>query len=97
MNSFTQQIDNWDTIDTDSSRSFHISNCAELESIEIGRFSFSDYAGGFELRNLPSLTSIKIGSIEDDHSESNNGGRSFNFYHCSFVIKGIIDIDIANE
>ena len=92
MNSFTQQKDNWDTINTDSSRSFHILNCIELKSIEIGRYSFSGYSGSFKLKNLPSLISIKIGSIEDDHSESNNKGWSFNFYFSSFVIKGIIDM-----
>ena len=92
MNSFTQQKDNWETINTDSSRSFHILNCIELKSIEIGPYSFSGYSGSFELKNLPSLISIKIGSIESDYSESNNGGRSVNFYFCSFVIKGNIDM-----
>ena len=67
----------------DSSRSFSILNCDELESIEIGRYSFSDYGGGFELRNLPKLSTIKIGEI---------GSRSRNFYYSSFVIKGIIDM-----
>ena len=83
MNSFTQQKDNWDTINTDESRSFHILNCIELESIEIGSYSFSDYAGGFELKNLPKLESIKIGEV---------GSESGNFYYSSFVIKGIIDM-----
>ena len=92
MKSFTQQKDNWEIINSDSSRSFHILNCIELESIEIGRYSFSGYSGSFELKNLPSLISIKIGSIESDYSESNNGGRSINFYSCSFVIKGNIDM-----
>ena len=85
MNSFTQQIDNWDTIDTDSSRSFHILNCIELKSIEIGRYSFSGYSGSFELNNLPKLESIKIGEI---------GSVSSNFYFSSFVIKGTIDMII---
>ena len=67
---------------------FHILNCNELESIEIGRYSFSDYGGGFELKNLPKLSSIKIGEI---------GSDSYNFRYSSFVIKGIIDIVIANE
>ena len=58
-------------------------NCAELESIEIGSYSFSDYGGGFELKNLPKLSTIKIGEIETDSS---------NFRYCSFVIKGIIDV-----
>ena len=66
----------------DSSRSFDISNCIELESIEIGRYSFSNY-GEFELKNLPKLSTIKIGEI---------GSDSHNFYYSSFVIKGIIDM-----
>ena len=81
--SFTQQKDNWNSIRSDPSRSFHIINCAELESIEIGKHSFSDYGGGFELFNLPKLSSIKIGEI---------GSDSFNFCYSSFVIKGIIDM-----
>ena len=59
-----------------------------MKSIEIGRYSFSDYCGSFELINLPKLESIKIGEI---------GSNSYNFYGSSFEIKGIIDIVIANE
>ena len=84
MNSFTKALD---SNDYDSSRSFSIMNCIELESIKIDHHSFSDYAGGFELKNLPKLSTIKIGEI---------GSGSFNFYSCSFEIKGIID-DIDNE
>ena len=65
---------------TNFSRSFHILNCESLESIEIGRFSFSDFAGDFELKNLPKLQSIQIGTI---------GSDSCNFYSSSFVIRGI--------
>ena len=35
------------------SKSFHILNCGSLESIQIGKWSFSDFAGDFELKNLP--------------------------------------------
>ena len=93
-NSFTKEKNSQGN---DSSRSFHILNCIELKSIEIGRYSFSDYGGGFELKNLPKLTTIIIGSIESDFSESNNRGWSANFAFASFVIKGIIYDDIANE
>ena len=86
--SFTQQKDNWNSIRSDPSRSFHIINCAELESIEIGKHSFSDYGGGFELFNLPKLSTIKIGEIEI---------TSFNFFGSAFEIRGIIDRVIANE
>ena len=88
-NSFTKNR-NW--YGNDNSRSFGILNCIELKSIEIGRYSFSDYGGGFELRNLPKLSTIIIGSIESDISESNNRGWSANFAFASFVIKGIIDM-----
>ena len=82
MNSFTKN-----KYGDSSSRSFHILSCIQLESIEIGRYSFSDYAGDFELRNLPKLSTIKIGMI---------GWESSNFFYSSFVINGII-YDIANE
>ena len=65
---------------TDKSNSFHILNCKSLESIQIGEFSFSTFAGDFELRNLPQLQSIQIGII---------GSGSWNFYYSSFVIRGI--------
>ena len=64
----------------DESKSFHILNCKSLESIQIGQFSFSDFAGEFELKNLPQLQSIQIGTI---------GSDSYNFFCSSFVIRGI--------
>ena len=62
------------------SKSFHILNCESLESIQIGHHSFSDFAGEFELKNLPQLQFIQIGTI---------GSSSCNFYGSSFVIRGI--------
>ena len=76
-NSFTQKKNSYGI---DASKSFHILNCESLESIEIGEWSFSDYAGEFELKNLPQLQSIQIGTI---------GSNSDNFYYSSFVIRGI--------
>ena len=76
-NSFTQKKNNRGD---DKSKSFHILNCESLESIQIGEYSFSDYAGEFELKNLPQLQSIQIGTI---------GNSSYNFYYSSFVIRGI--------
>ena len=67
-------------IANNASKSFHILNCKSLESIQIGQYSFSDFAGGFELKNLPQLQSIQIGTI---------GKWSCNFWWCSFVIRGI--------
>ena len=76
--------DKWDYDKAkNTNRSFHVLNCIELESIEIGSYSFIHCSGGFELRNLPKLSTIKIGEI---------GMGSQNFYYSSFVIKGIIDM-----
>ena len=76
-NSFTQKKNSYGN---DASKSFHILNCESLESIQIGRYSFSDYANEFELKNLTQLEYIQIGAI---------GSKSYNFYHSSFVIRGI--------
>ena len=80
MNSFTMALNSWGN---GSSRSFGVLNCIKLKSIEIGEYSFSDYGGGFELKNLPKLSTIKIGEI---------GRDSCNFWYSSFVINGIIDM-----
>ena len=63
-----------------ASKSFHILNCESLESIQIGEWSFSDYAGQFEMKNLPQLQSIQIGTV---------GSLSYNFLYSSYVIRGI--------
>ena len=76
-NSFTKKKNDWGN---DKSKSFHILNCESLESIEIGEYSFSDFAGEFELKNLPQLQSIQIGTIESD---------SLNFCYSSYMIRGI--------
>ena len=65
------------------SKSFHILNCELLESIEIGEYSFSDYAGEFELKNLSQLQSIQIGTI------NTSWYYSYNFCYSSLVIRGI--------
>ena len=77
IRSFTKQKSN---SGEDKSKSFHVLNCTSLESIEIGEFSFSDFAGDFELRNLESLQYLKIGSIKNE---------SFNFFNSSFIVRGI--------
>ena len=81
--SFTQSAG---TYGNDESKSFHILNCESLMSIEIGEYSFSDFAGNFELKNLPKLRSITIGHAE----------RGWNFAYSSFVVKGICPM-YANE
>ena len=75
-NSFTQ---NKNSYGNDSSKSFHILNCESLESIEIGQYSFSDFAGEFELKNLPQLQSLQIGNEQND---------SKNFAYSSLVLRG---------
>ena len=75
-NSFTQKKNGRGN----GSKSFHILNCESLKSIEIGEHSFSDFGGEFELKNLPQLRSIQIGTIGKD---------SCNFSYSSFVIGGI--------
>ena len=77
-NSFTQRKNGYRD---DKSESFHILNCESLESIQIGQYSFSDFAGEFELKNLPQLQSIQIGTIGSTSSS--------NFRYSSFVIRGI--------
>ena len=74
-NSFTHRKNNWGN---DKSKSFHILNCESLESIQIGEYSFSDFAGEFKLKYLPQLQYLCIGKI---------GSSSYNFYYSSFVIR----------
>ena len=80
--SFTQvKLSNWEYVEAHcQSKSFHILNCESLESIQIGEYSFSDFGGEFELKNLPQLQSIQIGTLDED---------SHSFYGSSFVIRGI--------
>ena len=68
------------SVNSDVNKSFHILNCESLESIQIGKFSFSDFGGEFELKNLPQLQSIQIGEFKT---------TSYNFSNSSFVIEGI--------
>ena len=76
FNSFTQKKND---LGSDKSKSFHILDCESLESIEIGDYSFSDFAGDFELKNLPALEFISVGYC---------GSDSFNFYESSFEVRG---------
>ena len=81
INSFTQNKHSG-SISEDISKSFHILNCNELISIDIGQYSFNDFGGEFELKNLPKLQYINIGSSGDyDYSS--------NFVSSSFIIRGI--------
>ena len=62
------------------SRHFHIVSCLRLESITIGQYSFSDYGGEFELKNLPELLSITIGVFDKE---------SWNFSNSSFILRDL--------
>ena len=61
-------------------KTFVIHHCYSLEVIEIGVMSFCNLSGIFQLNNLASLKSFRIGSIY---------GMSSNFANCSFVLSGI--------
>ena len=61
-------------------KSFHILNCESLESIQIGRCSFSDFGVDFELKNLTQLQILLIGKIGIE--------LSCNFFWISFEIRG---------
>ena len=63
--------------------SFQIKNCKSLESLIIGKNSFSDYTGSFELESLSSLKTIIIGEMMNDDWSSHN------FYYSSFSVRGI--------
>ena len=77
-NSFTQKKKDYGN---DASKLFRILNCELLEMLKVGEYSFSDYGGGFELKNCPQLQSLQIGHVKKD---------SFNFCFCSFEIHGIV-------
>lgn len=74
-NSFSQKTR---ISEIDETKSFHIVDCKQLESIVISRQSFFDFSGEFELKNLPSLKSLEIGTV---------GRDSMNFFWSSFVIR----------
>ena len=80
LNDFVNDSDGSISKCRNESKSFHILNCESLKVIEIGQFSFCDFGGEFELRNLDNLESIKIGRI---------GYQSMNFFWSSFIIRGI--------
>ena len=61
----------------DEGKSFSITECKSLDTISIGRFSFSDY-GEFILEDLDNLQHLTIG---DRHK------KSCNFYHASFILR----------
>ena len=79
LNDFKNDWDGSYTNCRNESKSFHILNCESLKVIEIGQYSFADFGGEFELRNLDNLESIKIGNIRYE---------SRNFCYSSFIFQG---------
>ena len=57
----------------------------EVNLNDIGKLSFYEFGGEFELKNLPQLQSINIGTIGDDGSY-----YSSSFWYSSFIIRGIL-------
>ena len=80
INSFTQGSGSGRRLG-DPNKNFQVLNCPKLQSIEIGKMSFADYGGLFELSNLPLLKTLIIGSITD---------TSNNFYSASFDVQGML-------
>ena len=74
-NSFTRRKNSYGK---SISKVFQVSNCERLQWIEIGQYSFSDFAGVFKLRNLPCLQYLIIG-LKDLTSN--------NFVYSSFVVR----------
>ena len=58
---------------------FKISNCMQLESIDIGKISFLDFDCDIVIKKLPSLQLLKIGDIGSDVG---------NLIGCSLELKG---------
>ena len=56
-NSFNTQkdVETSDHVGSYRSRCFSITNCKQLASIQIGRFSFTDYRGEFKLESVDSF------------------------------------------
>ena len=78
-NSFTQVKGNPKHFSFYEAKSFHVTNCESLKSIEIRPFSFFDFGGEFKLAGLPSLRSLTIGDVNSE---------SFNFWVVSFELRG---------
>lgn len=69
-------------------RHFHILNCPELDSISIGQYSFVEWAGEFELKNLPVLRYLTFSSYAS--SESNSfyyNSLNLNCIYCFYLLR----------
>ena len=77
MNSFTQHKNSYGN---DPNRHFYLKNCPKLKSLEMGRYSFSDYSV-IEIENVDALEVIEMGELNE---ESNN------FYSASLQLSSVI-------
>ena len=75
-NSFTREKNNHQD---NPHRLFQLVNCPQLQSLDIGRYSFSDYGGALTIRNCNLLKTMKIGEV---------GYESCNFYDAPFKLDG---------
>ena len=76
-NSFTEESGSGRRLG-DVNKNFQIRNCLQLQSVEIGEMSFADYAGKFQLSNLPSLKRLIIGSTSTTSNNFKYGSFSIN-------------------
>ena len=76
MNSFTQYKNGYGQ---DPDRHFYLKNCPKLKSLEMGRYSFSDYSV-IEIENVDALEVIEMGELNE---ESNN------FYSASLQLSSV--------
>ena len=83
MNSFTKYKSTWN-ITSDPNRYFYLKNCPKLKSLNMGRYSFSDYTV-CEIENVDALEVIEMGDVDE---------WSRNFYYASLELKSIL---IHNE
>ena len=79
-NSFTKELNGWKD---DKDRSFHIQHCPMLETIKIGRYSFSDYGGEFELLDVRRLRELEIGVFDEE---------SWNFSNSSCILRDLPEL-----
>ena len=79
MNSFTK-YKSTSSITSDPNRHFYLKNCPKLKSLNMGRYSFSDYTV-CEIENVDALEVIEMGDLNE---------RTSNFASASLELKSIL-------
>ena len=74
MNSFTLKKNGYGN---DPTRGFSLRNCTALTTLEVGRFSFSDYST-YVIEGVNALEAIELGDLNE---------KSYNFYAASLELK----------